>query len=410
MSRNGSSVVFLSAVPETDEMVKMGGYSQAGNLACLGIAEALYASGIGLEEVYGFVPLATYPRDRRLFWKGRTVELFPGVRDVLFTVVNIFPFRNWVRYLSVMIAAIRWSVKNLMRKRVFVVYNIFFPHVLFMRVLTWLLHVKLVVVVFEIGTVKGFERSIWHRLMRPNWLKHLGERSLGILDGRILITDAIARDFAKGKHYLRIDGGITKNVVSRLPELTVAGYGEFRMMFAGGLSAWNGIPLMLEYMKNNEDPSLRLWIAGGGELAQEVENAAAKDSRIEYKGLLPHSELFKLYANADALLNLRDDSDPVMQYHYPSKFLEMLAVGKPVIATDVAHTREAYGEHCFVMDGFSLEAFAAQVERIRGMSPEERCEFGRATREWMLANKTWKAQATLIGSYIEKHVLKVNEK
>ena len=410
MSRNDSSVVFLSAVPETDEMVKMGGYSQAGNLACLGIAEALHASSIGLEEVYGFVPLAIYPRNRRLLWKGRAVELFPGVRNVLFTVVNIFPFRNWVRYLSVIIAAIRWTIRNIMRQRVFVVYNIFFPHVLFMRVLTWLLHAKLVVVVFEIGTLQGLKRSFWHRLVRPDWLKHLGERCLAILDGRIFITDAISRDFAPGRHYLRIDGGVTANVIARLPELKVSTHNEFRMMFAGGLSQWNGIPLMLEYMKTNHDPSLRLCIAGRGELAQTVENAAAKDSRIEYKGMLPHSELFKFYSDADVLLNLRDASDPVMQYHYPSKFLEMLAVGKPVIATDVAHTREAYGEHCFVMDGFSLDAFAAQVERIRNMSPEARCEFGRSAREWMLANKTWKAQATLIGSYIEKHVLKVNEK
>lgn len=410
MQNNMTSVAFLSVVPETDEFIHMTGYSPAGNLACMGLAEALYNSSVGLNVAYGFAPLSIFPRDRRIFLPRREVEIFPGVKDIVFVTFNVFPFRNWLRYLSVAWAAIGWSLKNRKKRKVMVVYNVFFPHVLFMRILTWLTRTKLVVAVFEIGTVQNLNLGWKHRLLEPEWLKRLGEKCLRILDGRIFITDAIARDFAKGKHYVRIDGGVTKNVVSRLPALGVAEHGEFRMMFAGGLSAWNGIPLMLEYMKTNKDPLLRLWVAGRGEFAKEVENAAAKDSRIEYKGMLPHSELFKLYANADALLNLRDDSDPAMQYHYPSKFLEMLAVGKPVIATDVAHTREAYGEHCFVMDGFSLEAFAAQVERIRGMSPEKRCEFGRATREWMLANKTWKAQAELIGSYIEKHVLKGNVK
>lgn len=395
------SVAFISVVPETDEFTSMKGYSPAGNFACMGLSEALYNSSVGLNVAYGFAPLSVYPRDRRIFFPRLEREIFPGVKDIVFATFNIFPFRNWLRYLSVARAAIGWSLKNRKKRRVLVVYNVFFPNVIFMRILTWFARTKLVVAVFEIGTVQSLNLGWMHRLLEPEWLKRLGEKCLRILDGRIFITDAIARDFAKGRHYVRIDGGVTRNVVDRLPELKVSAHSEFRMMFAGGLSQWNGIPLMLEYMKANNDPSLRLCIAGRGEFSHAVENAAAKDCRIEYKGMLPHSELFKFYSDADVLLNLRDDSDPVMQYHYPSKFLEMLTVGKPVIATDVAHTREVYGEHCFVMDEFSLDAFAVQVERIRNMSPEARCEFGYSVRNWMLANKTWRAQASLIGSYIE---------
>ena len=61
-------------------------------------------------------------------------------------------------------------------------------------------------------------------------------------------------------------------------------------------------------------------------------------------------------------------------------------------------------------DDFLEDGDYHMVECIRNMSPEARYEFGRSAREWMLANKTWKAQVSLIGSYIEKHVLKVNEK
>ena len=78
MGKDQISVAFLSVVPETDEFTHMGGYSPAGNLACMGLAEALYNSSVGLNVAYGFAPLSIFPRDRRIFFPRRESEIFLG--------------------------------------------------------------------------------------------------------------------------------------------------------------------------------------------------------------------------------------------------------------------------------------------------------------------------------------------
>ena len=116
-----------------------------------------------------------------------------------------------------------------------------------------------------------------------------------------------------------------------------------------------------------------------------------------------HDELFRKYAEADVLLNLRDMSDPALAYHYPSKLLEILVMGKPVITTNTNHTREAYGHICKVIDG--IDELGNAVWELMRMSVKERCEYGKRAREWMLANKTWKAQGPAMREYIENKVV-----
>ena len=255
-------------------------------------------------------------------------------------------------------------------------------------------------IIYELGEISGYKFCWWQRLVVRQLSNKLGYWCIPRLDGRILISDAISRDFAPSKHYVRVDGGITNIVASKLFELRPHDGHEFRMMFAGGVNHWNHIQAMLDFMARNRDRNLRLWIAGAGAQAELVKTAAANDSRIVFYGQLEHDSLFKLYAQADVLLNLRDTGDPALAYHFPSKLLEMLVMGKPVITSRTNHAKEAYGHICKVIDRIDqLDDAASELQK---MTADERCEYGKRAREWMLANKTWRAQGPAIREYLLK--------
>ncbi len=386
-------------VPHSKEWIGPG-FSPAGNLAQNGFVEALVSSDAGLDEVWSFQPIASWPRAKRLFSTGGSIQLECGVSARLFFLVNLLLIRELIRYIQFSSRLICWAFRNRGHKRVLVVYNIFYPHVLFLRIMTWLCRVGLVAIIYELGEINGYKFG---------WRQHLGVRQLSNklgcwciprLDGRILITDAIARDFAPDKHYVRVDGGITNIVSDNLFELSPHDGDEFRMMFAGGVNHWNHIQALLDFMARNRDSNLRLWIAGAGAQVKLVKDAAANDRRIVFYGQLERDALFKLYAQADVLLNLRDMGDPALAYHFPSKLLEMLVMGKPVITSSTNHAKESYGHICKVID--KIEQLDEAVGELRKMTADERCEYGKRARVWMLANKTWRAQGPTIREYLIK--------
>lgn len=394
------------AVPE-DSVWRKTGVGRAGNLAQNGFVEALLTSGVGLDRVWSFQPVAVWPRGGKVFSSGEIVRLDCGATARLMPLVNLPVVRECVRLMSLAVAMFKWAICNRKSSRVVVVYNIFFPQAIFMRILTWIARIKLVTIIYELGTIQGYHVNLWHRLFNMGLMHRLGIWCIPRFDGLLPISDAIVRDYAPGRHYLRVDGGLTRQVVSQLFELVLGDGKTFKMMFAGGVNHWNHINDILAFMKTNQDPRLRLWIAGWGANVPDVQSAAESDSRIAFLGTLDHEALFRKYAEADVLLNLRDMSDPALAYHYPSKLLEILVTGKPVITTNTNHTREAYGHICKVID--SIDGFGDAVKGLMNMSAEERCAYGKRAREWMLANKTWRAQGPAIREYVEKNVVGVEQ-
>lgn len=392
------------AVPLEQEYVKRAGFSPAGSLAHLGFVEALMEFGSGFDRVWSFRPVGYYPKDNVIFRWMTKITLFNQVTARLPPLVNVFPLRNLIRYIWLAASIIVWAISNIGAKRVVCVYNIMFPHVVFMRLIAWLSHVRLVVICYDIGAVACYRPNLLHRLFD---MRKLAERCLQYADGLVVITDRIAKDFAPKVPYVRIDGGITESVRGRLfPLVSRADCNEFRMFFAGGISACNHIELLLKFMRCNSDARLRLGFAGRGDLVEKVVVASRTDNRIKYHGLLSHDQLFGEYEKSDVVLNIRDIQDPAMKYHFPSKVLELLAIGRPLITTSPAHLRQVYGSYCKVIEHCSVESLLSAVNDLMAMSPTSRYELGARARNFILSSHTWKAHGPRLKEFICKEVCK----
>jgi glycosyltransferase involved in cell wall biosynthesis len=120
---------------------------------------------------------------------------------------------------------------------------------------------------------------------------------------------------------------------ARSPEAPAGSYA----IFFGAFSPWQGIRTMLEAVQCPEWPAgTRLVLAGDGTERPKVEAMAATDDRILYLGVKPYRELPGFVAPATVGLCVKDDGGTHSETGWsPLKLYEMMAVGIPVIVTDL---------------------------------------------------------------------------
>jgi len=103
------------------------------------------------------------------------------------------------------------------------------------------------------------------------------------------------------------------------------------VLYTGSLNRAYGFGTLLEAFSSIPDLDAQLWICGVGDMEEAVKNAAREDSRIQFKGFLPKSEVAALQTQCDVLVNPRTDEGEYTKYSFPSKTMEYLLSGSKVV-------------------------------------------------------------------------------
>ncbi|USX45193.1 glycosyltransferase [Dietzia kunjamensis] len=106
------------------------------------------------------------------------------------------------------------------------------------------------------------------------------------------------------------------------------------VFFAGALAAWQGIPTIIAATEEPDWPSdVRLVIAGGGQLEEEVVRASQESDNILYVGVLSPSEVKAYVQHAILTLSVKDRVDETKNGVTPFKLMESLTYGTPVMVS-----------------------------------------------------------------------------
>jgi glycosyltransferase involved in cell wall biosynthesis len=159
-----------------------------------------------------------------------------------------------------------------------------------------------------------------------------------------------------------------------------------------------------------KDNRYNLIIAGKGPLEKEVVEAAKNDSRITYYGYLTYEEVLDLYRTADVLINLRLSKTINTKYLFPSKIMEYLASGVPVITTCIGHTEEELADFVFLLKEESPQSVADMIEFVASMDPKNRKEIGERAQHYMFTKKTWDNQGGRITKFMMENLFKFGGK
>jgi glycosyltransferase involved in cell wall biosynthesis len=393
------SIAFLGTLVPDEQEYQNVAFRRSGNMVQEGIVNGFNNKGVNT-TVFSLRPIASFPKDKKIFCSWKEIKCNNLLSIKLIPFINILLIKTITGVFYDFFAIIAWAIKNRNNERCIIVYNTYTPPLPFVYWISKFTRSKSFAILYDLGMppkqlqLGSLKKGIYR------CVEFFAKRYIPLLDGRIVINENMARDYAPGKHSLLVDGGISDNIISRLFELIEKKQREVTIfLLAGTISPINGTKLIRDTLLLNKNPNIRIWFAGNGRDMEFVKKLAKEDHRVEYKGMLDLDELFKLYTEVDVLMNLRVTLSEDI-YLFPSKILEYLTIGKYVITTNVGHIKDKYGHLCKVLDNPSPEMLSLEIDKIESLSSAELLENGNNSRKYMIETHIWKIQSEKILNYI----------
>ena len=169
------------------------------------------------------------------------------------------------------------------------------------------------------------------------------------------------------------------------------------VMYSGKLDKKYGIPMLLDAFMQIDDKDIELWLTGGGNAEDYINECMKKDSRIKFYGFLPSREdVLKKQKEAMLLVNMRLPSEPSSAYCFPSKLFEYMATGVPVLSFKLEGIPEEYYEYLIGIDKETTEDVAKAIKNVLEMPEKRKEKLGKAAKEFIIKKKNRMAQCERI--------------
>lgn len=387
------AILFISG------LVPSNGQSSSGGNALLGIAEALCKYANESVELVSYPQTPSFPKGK--LWIPGYIDKLNDDKEIQFLPtlnLKIVKSKLWGIHSARIIRD--WAKRHNGEDLRVLIYNTYHPSVDSIYDACKEVGAKLYAILYDLGVPSknlGLSRLT---MLGYRMAEKTAEKYIPLLDGRIIINELIAEHYAPNKDYILVDGGVNKQIINHLFPLKEKSGDVYTFVLAGLLWEHNGTKLILDAMANYTNAKVRVVFAGKGVDVSLIETASHNDPRIKYVGMLNMDALFKLYEEADVLLNLRMEEE--VDFHFPGKLLEYLATGRYVISTPVAHAERDYGKYMGVLHDKTPEGLIRMMDKVQQLGKKHLFETGRNARQFMLDNRTWDIQTQRILQYMSK--------
>lgn len=252
------------------------------------------------------------------------------------------------------------------------------------------------------------EISIFRRKDANNLVGYLSTKISSLLDnsfdGYILLTPYMNEIVNTGKRpYLLMEG-----IADEEKDMSEI-HPHNAILYAGGLTEDNGIKILLEGFVELEFADVELWICGGGPLENEVKEYADIYENIKFYGIVPNEKVQQMERESILLISPRFSNNQFTKYSFPSKTIEYMSTGVPVVLTRLAGIPEEYFNYVYILDEETSHGVAQLIKTILSKSEEERNCLGNAAKNFVLLKKNSSIQAKRILEFAQS-IIEYGEK
>lgn len=173
------------------------------------------------------------------------------------------------------------------------------------------------------------------------------------------------------------------------------------ILYTGTLDRRYGIRALIDSFVEVGLSDYKLVICGDGDDRQYVENVSAENSTVQYMGQLPRENIISLQKKALLLINPRCNEGEYVKYSFPSKTIEYMSSGTPLLMYRLSGVPEEYFNYCYTID--EDETLAEKIGVVLRRPIEELEATGHAAREFIINSKLPHTQV----EKVLKEILKV---
>lgn len=357
-------------------------------------------------DLVSVVPASEYPRNPQVFfgyhkWQHKP----PDGEDYIIPFINIIILKHITRLLSAFFFVSRWLIiQKRHSERAILVYAMHSPFIISSLVATHIFGGKVILIVPDLPEFMdlGINRNIIIRAAK-RIDAFIMRKLLSRMAGIIALTEHLAGDLSKQCIPSMVMEGSVDKISDNNNGLQLRNYlpsasKEKVIMYTGGLA---GLELLLSAFLLIHDPTFRLWICGAGDMANQILNAAAQDRRIVYWGLLPEDDFQKKCLQATIFVSPRSSMTPYIKYSFPSKLLEYMVTGRPVVSTALPGIPSEYHKYIFLLRDETPSALATMLQDVCNKPQAELDEIGRLARDFVNDKKNYLQQGRRMFDFIK---------
>lgn len=189
-----------------------------------------------------------------------------------------------------------------------------------------------------------------------------------------------------------IEGQVDINMENRSNELS-SKHPERVCLYAGALDRRYGVAALVEGFLRADTSNCELHLYGRGDYEDELIDISQTESRIKFLGQVPNDRVVEEQIRATLLVNPRPTTEAFTRYSFPSKNMEYIASGTPLLTTLLPGMPAEYLPHVYLLRDESTEGIAEAFEELLALDPKELHRKGNDAKEFALGQKNNVIQA-----------------
>lgn len=174
-----------------------------------------------------------------------------------------------------------------------------------------------------------------------------------------------------------------KDTINRIEEK----YSPKVLLYTGGIHAEYGIKRLVEAFEDAHIPGWELHIYGNGNYKDTLIEKCKFNESIKYFGVRSNKEIIGIQLRASLLINPRPTDEEYVKYSFPSKTMEYMASGTPLLSTKLPSMPDTYYPYIFTIDNETHQGFIDTLQNVLIKDDSELYELGAKAKRFILENK-----------------------
>ena len=226
-----------------------------------------------------------------------------------------------------------------------------------------------------------------------SFYKRLGNFVIRNSDGYVFLAEAMNEYLQnREKPYVVLEGHADIRMAKHTPTLERK-HSPRVCLYAGSISKQNGLIELVEGFRKADVPNAQLHLYGSGDYVEELKQIAQEDPRVYFGGMLLSDEIIKKEMEATVLINPRPTYEEYVKYSFPSKNMEYMSTGTPVLTTVLPGMPEEYHPYVYFIHEETVDGVAEAIREVFAHSEETLFQKGLKARTFVLQERNNVAQA-----------------
>lgn len=243
------------------------------------------------------------------------------------------------------------------------------------------------------------------RSIKGWFIDRIDKWTIGLLekcDKHVLLSEAMTDFFSRPINYIVMEGLID---INNYPESRNTSFDKKVILYTGSIHRQFGIMNLVEAFEMAKlGDDVELWICGSGDSASEIKERIKSNKRIKFFGLVDSEHAREMQQQASVLVNPRTSDFEFTKYSFPSKTLEYMMTGKPVVMNRLPGVPTEYFDYVITPKDESVASLSETLEKVISLTPKEKERTGEAGRRFVMNNKNADVQMKRVVDFVGKKI------